>query len=180
MRIGALLISALVSGQALAYSADTSYIGVQIAHATYDESGLGQELNPTAIVARLGYNYTENFAIEGRVGIGLSKDSATISGVKASFKIDSLVGFYGVGYLPINKTFSMYALAGYTVGENTVEADYRGYSFSSKGDDSGFSYGIGGEIKTGRTSKFTLEYTSYLDKSEYQITAWSAGLNIRF
>ena len=50
------------------------YGGIQFAKGSYEESGF-DELNPTALVGRLGRYVNNNFSIEGRLGLGLQDDS---------------------------------------------------------------------------------------------------------
>ncbi len=151
-----------------------SYLGLQYAQTSYEDDN-GVEAEPSAAVGRLGHFVTDNFAIEGRAGFGISEDEASYYGsnTNVNVEIDSLLGVYGVGHLPISETVSAYALAGFTSGEATAS----NAAGSVSGDDSGFSYGIGGELSFTPRVSATLEYMSYLDKSDYQISAISAGLN---
>ncbi|WP_303906873.1 porin family protein [Thiohalomonas denitrificans] len=181
------LLATLLSSSALAAPAGTNYAGGQFAQVTYDESGF-DEFKPTALIGRFGHFFSPNFALEGRLGTGLSDDSKTYyeSGyvVDLSFEVDSIIGVYGVGHLPVNDVFSVYGLAGYSRVDATVEATatdgFSTASISESGDESGFSLGVGAEVNVGPNAALTLEYVSYLDESDFTVDALSAGLNFRF
>lgn len=172
----AALAAGLVSTPVFAASAGESYVGGQFARANYDESGV-PDVNPTAFVGRLGHFVVDNFAVEGRLGFGLSDDSVTLGGITADFEIDSLAGLYGVGHLPLGNVASVYALAGFTRGEATVTVP--GF-VSESDDDTDFSYGVGVQAKFTPALSGHVEYMSYLDTSDYEITAVGVGLNYHF
>jgi opacity protein-like surface antigen len=175
----AVLLACFVSAPAIAGPAGSTYAGVQYAWATYEEDGL-EDFNPTAVVGRFGHYFNDHFSLEGRVGVGASEDSVSYGSLTADVEIDNFFGIYGVGHLPLTDAVSVYALAGLTKGEATATVRGPGGSISASDDDSGFSYGIGGEVALTRNASVTVEYTSYLDKSDYQLSALSAGLNFRF
>lgn len=176
-KISALVLASFVSSPVLAAEAATSYIGLQYAQGMYEGDG-NFEADPHIMVARLGHYLTDYLAIEGRVGFGVSDDELEWDNMDTGItaEIDNLYGAYIVGHLPLSEVASLYALAGYTQGEATLSLG----SESISDDDSGFSYGIGGQINFSPAIAGTIEYTSYLDKSDYQISAIGAGLNFRF
>lgn len=139
---------------------------------TYDASGFDSDLNPTAIIGRLGYFVVDNFAVEGRLGFGVGDDSD----FGVDFEIDSIAGLYGVGHLPLGDVASVYAIAGFSRGEATVSDPWGSFS----DDDTGFSYGVGLQAKFAPTLSGHAEYMSYLNKSDYEITAIGLGLNYHF
>lgn len=177
LKISAILLAGLISSPAFAGDAGTSYIGLQYAQTSYEDDA-NVEVDPSALVGRFGYFVTDYFSLETRAGFGIGDDEAEWDGYSTgvNVEIDYLFGAYGVGHLPINDMLSVYALAGFTQGEFTAEAGP--YSYSD--DDSGFSYGIGGQANFTPAVAATVEYTSYLDKSDYEISAISAGLNYQF
>lgn len=171
------LLAALASTTALADTAGETYIGGQFAQITYDEDGFS-EAEPTALIGRLGYFFADHFAIEARLGFGLSDDSINASGFDVDVEVDSMVGFYGLGNLPLNDVFSVYALAGLTRGELTADVD--GYDASATADDSGFSYGAGVQARFNESVSAHVEYMSYLDESDYSVSGLAVGLNVHF
>nr|WP_299379424.1 porin family protein [uncultured Halomonas sp.] len=173
-----LLLAGLISGPVLADNTGTTYAGLQYAKVSY-EADYDIEADPTMVVGRLGHYLTDYFSVEGRVGLGLSDDDVTVDGhdANATAEIDHLIGAYAVGHLPVTQYVSIYALAGFAQIEGTLDTPYG----SESDDDSGFSFGVGGEVNffSPRFSG-TLEYMSYLDKSDYEVSAISAGVSYQF
>ncbi|WP_082140376.1 porin family protein [Halomonas sp. PR-M31] len=177
-RIGVLILVGLMSSPALAGSAGTTYAGLQHAWVSYEDD-YDVEADPTMLVGRLGHYLTDYFSVEGRVGLGLADDDVTVDGydANATAEIDNLLGAYAVGHLPVTQYVSIYALAGFAQVEATLDTPFG----SESDDDSGFSFGVGGEVNffSPRFSG-TLEYMSYLDKSDYEVSAISAGVSYQF
>ncbi|OEY65354.1 porin family protein [Marinobacter sp. X15-166B] len=178
-RLCALAVAGFIAVPAVADQTDTTYAGVQIAHLTWDEPDV-EDLNPTALVGRLGHYVHNNFSVEGRLATGLSDDSTSVEGVKVSLEIDYLLGVYGVGHLPINDQVSVYGLAGFTKAKASAEASFGGATFSTSDDGTSFSYGVGGQVSLSQNAALTVEYASYYDRKDVQVSGVSAGLNFRF
>ena len=149
---------------------DTNYWGAQYALVTYDEKGI-DEFEPTALVFRLGRFITDNISVEGRLGFGLQDDDVDIGAINAEVEVDKLYGFYGVFHTSGSDDTNVYGVLGFTKGE--LEATVLGETF--EGDDSGLSYGIGANFRG-----FNIEYMSYLDEDDYDVTAISLGYRRMF
>lgn len=166
----------LASSSALATSAGSSYVGGQIGQLTYDESGV-PDAEPTIGVLRLGHFVVDHFAIEGRLGTSLADDDVRVLGVDVDVEIDYLAGVYGAGYLPLGDSpVSVYGLAGFTRGKATAKAG----NISESETDSDFSYGVGLQANMTPQLSGTLEYMSYMDKSDFEASAVTLGLNFNF
>lgn len=129
-----------------------------------------------AIIGKLGYCVHKNFAIEGRLGIGLKDDENEVYGYDVSLELDNLFGFYGKGILDINDKIQCYGLIGFTRAEGTVEAS--GYSDSD--DDTDLSFGIGIDFGVSSQIYIGLEYMSYLSKSDFDLNAIAVGVTKYF
>jgi outer membrane immunogenic protein len=149
---------------------DTNYWGAQYALVTYDESGF-DEAEPTALVLRLGRFVTENISIEGRLGFGLEDDEVDVGPFDVEIEVDKVYGIYGVFHTSGSDDTNVYGVLGFTKGE--LEATALGATF--EGDDSGLSYGIGANFRG-----FNIEYMSYLDEDDYDVTAISLGYRRMF
>ncbi|MEH6641384.1 porin family protein [Vreelandella glaciei] len=165
---------ALASTSAFANSAGDGYFGALASHYTFDVEGASDDLNPTGLTLRGGYFLTDNVAVEGRLGTGLSDD--TVSGTSTDAELDQLLGVYVTGYLPVNDVFSFYGLIGFTYAEATLSNRFASIS----DDDDGFSYGVGGQVNFTPAVSGQIEYVSYLDKSDYNLSAASIGLSYHF
>lgn len=163
----------LATTSAVANSAGSGYVGALASHYTYDVEGV-DDINPTGLTLRGGYFLTDNVAVEGRLGTGLSED--TVSGTNVDAELDQLMGVYVTGYLPVNEVFSFYGLLGFSYAEATLSNRFTSIS----DDDDGFSYGAGVQVNFTPQVSGQLEYVSYLDKSDYSLSAASIGLSYHF
>lgn len=181
MKLSTLLLAGFVSAPAFADSPRPNYFaGLQFAQTTYQASGGDEDLDPTVLVGRFGYYYSENISLEGRFGVGLARDSVSGYGSTATVEIDQIAGIYGVGHLPIADAASVYILAGFTHGRATARFSTSQGIASETAVDSGLSYGFGAEFNVSSSAALTVEYVSYLNKSDYQINALSAGISFKF
>lgn len=167
---------------AMAASLDDSimYVGFQFADVTLDVDDLSDDAEPTAAIGRFGYFMTEQVAIEGRLGMDLSEDTVGFddSGFTSDVDVDldRLQGLYAVGYLPLVRQASLYGLVGYTDARATITG--RGVAESES--DSGLSYGVGGEFRPTERIGLNIEYTQYLDESDFELSAVSVGMRFDF
>lgn len=148
-----------------------NYGGIQYSQVNVDIDGL-DDADPTALVGKLGQFVTENVAIEGRLGFGVSDDEIDVDlgpffgEVEVEVEVNYLAGVYAVVHSDTEATATFYGLVGITQGE--IELSVGGESVDD--DDSGLSYGLGVNIKN-----FNLEYMSYLEEDDYDVTAISIG-----
>lgn len=183
--IGLVFVLASMSGNAFAGLTPGAYAGIQYAIADFSFEGVSQEFSPTALVGRVGSNLNQYVSIEGRLGIGLSEDKVTVTDVvntaSVSIEIDTLIGLYGVGRLPLGKSSSIYALAGFTQVDVTASASVTGTGSASFSDDeSDLSYGVGADIGIGYNLWVNVEYVQYLDKSDVEASAIAVGVRFGF
>ena len=178
-----------VAAPALAVDQGENYLGGGFGMLSYDTDAEFQgeqlEFDPTALVWRAGHGVVDNFAVEGRLGFGLSDDSVTrpINGNAGTIEaeIDQFFGIYGVGYLPINDTFSVYGLAGITSGELTATGKVNGTTVAEESDDdTDFSYGVGAELGLTEDISGYAEWVSYFDEDDYDITGVTVGAKYSF
>lgn len=160
----------LFAQQAFAVEPGALYGGLQYAQVTYDEEDF-EELEPTALIGRIGRFMTENVSIEGRLGAGLEDDDIDIvipgfGTIEAEVEVNTLYGFYAAVHSDPSKDVSIYGIVGVSKGE----LEFSALGLSEDEDDSGLSYGIGLNF-----GKFNVEYMSYLDEDEYEVTALSIG-----
>lgn len=95
------------------------------------------EFDTYNVVGRVGYNFTENFGIEGEGSIGVIGDD--VDGI--DFDTKWSLGGYLVGRVPVSEQFDLFARAGYTTVN--VEAEFQGES-----DDENFDgFAVGGGIQ---------------------------------
>ena len=96
MKILSLVITLMFfySSSSNAASEGDVYGGLQYALFNIDDGS--DEVEPTALVARIGRFLNENVAIEGRIGFGLEDDTLDAGPFDIDVDVDSLLGIYGV------------------------------------------------------------------------------------
>ena len=174
--MGIMLIGVSALSNSYAAEGDT-YMGVQYSMVTYSETGF-PDFEPVALIGRYGSFTSDNFAIEGRFGIGLADDTQNIgSGFDGVIEIDSMFGVYGVGYADTGST-RVYGLFGFTQGKLT--ATIPGFGSVSE-SDSDISFGFGVDIDMGGNAAINLEYMNYMEfEGSADITAIAIGYKASF
>lgn len=154
-------------------SETTPYVGASAGLLRYDESGL-DTITPSVVFARLGLPLSQFFAIEGRLGTGLSGDESH------GYSVNS--GLYGGGYLKgsitLAPTVAVYAVAG--VASVSLHRNF------GDGDttDTGFSAGLGGDVQLTPNLWLNFEWTHLPGGTNagysYAANLFSAGITIPF
>lgn len=162
----------------------SNYGGVQYNMATYEESGF-PDAEPTALTGIIGKNFTDNFAVEGRFGFGMSSGDInfTQSGLdfKGELEIDSFMSIFAKGSTPMGANAKLYGLVGITNAKvtATVTEVSTGISGSASDTETDLSYGFGVEFGSGKTTG-TLEYVHYIDTDNGSISSINLGANFKF
>jgi hypothetical protein len=175
---------AFVASGTMAATEGSSYIGVQYGYGDYDEEGISETLNPTALIGRFGYFFHPNFSVEGRLGFGLQDDTQFVSnvglnGVDVRLDIDHVVGLYGTGHINLTDAISFYGV----LGASSVKATASIPSFPAltvTDDESSVSYGVGANVGIGKSIALNVEYMRYLDKSSYDFDMIGLGATFSF
>jgi len=149
------------------------YAGVNFSAVSYEESSRGTA-NLTAIGIKLGKEINRNFAIEGRLGTGISDDN--LGGGVNDVSLDYYLGAYAKGILPLSPRIGLYGLAGVTYGKLSAS----GGNLRLSSADADFSYGFGMDFGIGATTALNVEWMRMFEGSGYNLDAVSVGLNFRF
>jgi len=115
--------SMLIAPAFMTANAQNSGVYVSGGYTHFDGDG-GAELG--AITGRVGVNFGPNFAVEGEGSFGVKDDGGT--------ELDSELGVFAVGKLPINPSFDIFG----RVGVARIET-------SPGGDEDGLAYGAGAQ-----------------------------------
>lgn len=160
---------ALAVGSVVAHA--DPYAGVNLTKVNYKEDGF-DTASPTALTFRLGNQFNQNLAVEGRLGLGLSEDQ--VEGI--TVELDRYFGVYAKAILPASETFSIYGLVGYTDGDLTFSIP--GFSLSSS--DSDFSFGFGVDIQVSKTVILNAEFAQLVKGDGFEVEGVSFGLGFKF
>lgn len=183
--IGLLMSLVTLSGNAFAGLTPGAYGGIQYAITDFSFEGVSEDFSPTGLIGRAGSNMNQYVSIEGRLGFGLSDDTVTatdgVTTASISIELDTLIGIYGVGHVPLGKSSSIYALLGLTRVDATASASLTGFGSASESDDeTDLSYGIGADIGILYNLWVNVEYVQYIDKSDFDVSAIALGLKFGF
>ena len=131
--------SMLVAPAFMSAQAQTSGVYVSGGYTQFDGDG-GADLG--AITGRVGVDLTPNIAIEGEGSFGVKGDSGT--------DLDSEVGAFVVGKIPLSPSFDVFA----RVGASRIET-------SPGGSEDGVAYGAGGTFNLTPVDGVRLDWTRH-------------------
>ncbi|WNC69660.1 porin family protein [Thalassotalea nanhaiensis] len=164
--------STLANTEKLNEQTETHFYAGALLSQSIHSSDSFDELNFSTAIARFGYSFTTNMAIEARVGASMDEDE--VNGV--SKNVDSLAGIYAVGTMPITKKFSFYGL----IGVSSVEVTST-YGDSESSDTlTAASLGAGVAYNISDSLAINLEAVDYVDEKHSKYGAVSAGVSYRF
>ena len=175
---------ALFAATTVGAAENRNYIGVQYGVSKYSESGVSEDFEPTAIIGRFGRDINANFAIEGRLGMGLDDDTRFVPelcdcGADIDLEIDTILGIYAKGSFNPNEWLSLYGMLGGS--RVSVTAGLSGFPSTKESDDeNSLSYGAGIDIGFSSSAAVNIEYMRYLDKDDFSLDMASIGLIFRF
>lgn len=174
LAIGAMTTPAMGQGRLSGGLSDMSpYAGASVGLLRYDESGL-DTITPSVVFARAGLPLSSFFAIEGRLGTGLTSDSTHGFSVSSG----TFAGGYVKGSIALVPNFSVYAVAGIA----TISLD-RNFGDGST-NDTGFSGGLGGDIRLTPQLWLNFEWTHLPSGTDagysYDSNLLSAGVTFHF
>lgn len=121
------------------------------------DDGMGDTAVLGAIQARVGYDFSQYFAIEAEAAIGVLPQEYEFSGFDVDLNLDREVGVFAVARAPVSPDFALYARVGFA--RTTVSASAGGYSFSE--GDSGLAYGLGLDWRASPTFGSRFEIANY-------------------
>ena len=178
--LNAIIAASIIAApfEVFASSEVDAYLGIGYGVSEFSAEGI-PDFNPSGLVVRFGGIFNRYFAIEGRFGVGLEEDTQNINGVEASVELDSLMGAYGVGHINFGKSSSVYGLIGVSRVEGTVKVPTIPGATASD-DESDLSFGIGVDVGITKSISLNIEYVSYVNKTDFDLSAIGLGAVIRF
>lgn len=111
------------------------------------------EFDTYNVVGRLGYNFTENFGLEGEGSVGVIGQDETDD----EFGVDTRwsLGGYLVGRVPVSEQIEFFARAGYTA----VNVEVEGFGDTASETLDGFAVGGGLQFNFDAQNGVRLGYT---------------------
>jgi hypothetical protein len=124
--------------------------------------------NPLAAIGKVGYNITENIAIEGRAGLGVKKDTI---GSETS-EIDNLAAVYIKPNVNVTHNINLFGLLGYGKVKQTL--------INESIVTSGASYGVGAAYNLNSTWAVVADAVRYAKEDNNRVDAYSIGVEYAF
>lgn len=129
------------------------------------------DVKPINVLARLGYDFNENFALVGEANFTLVSDD--FAGVDFDVNIFSA---FGQVSLPVSDTAKVYGLLGFSNVE--LEGDVGGLVLTVDDDDT--SYGFGVEFGTTEVGAITIDWIQYYDDDGVDTSGFNLGYKFHF
>lgn len=118
------------------------------------------EFDSTNLTGRLGYQFTENFSIEGQGSLGIADDE--VDGFDVG--VDNSLAAFVRGSVPLSDQFSLFARGGYHFTQFGVEGD----GIDESLDIEGFAFGGGAEYMFDEMNGLRADVT-FLDSEDNSI-----------
>lgn len=158
-----------------------TYLGASVGEIMYNEEGLPQ-MNPTIAEFRIGQQFSQYLAVEGRIGTSVSGGSTYAYGEGYRVNAQAIYAAYVKGMLPFSPWISGYAIAG--LGGAQWHRDYPSYDTN----DIAISFGFGAEFRVGGNASLDLEWArltsgtnpAYGADYGYNANQLTFGVNWRF
>ncbi|MBX3481178.1 MAG: porin family protein [Caulobacter sp.] len=135
LMIAASLATLAVAAPAMAQDmTPTGYGTIGYAHGDYEGLDVG------VIEGRIGARFGQYLGVEGELGGGVKGDTVNILGTNYDADLTYSVAGYGVGYLPVNPNFDLFARVGYGKSELDISGPFGGKTSANS-----WNYGVGGQ-----------------------------------
>lgn len=135
--------------------------------------------SPAILQGTLGYQFHENFAVEGRLGFNLSDSTPKVNGVSipgASVKINNVFGVFIRPSLALSNDFEVFGRLGFARGKVTVS----GMGLSESESRTDFAYGVGANYHLSKSTYLTAEYINLHNKNGAKVNTFSVGVGFKF
>lgn len=171
-------ICLLLLASPFAHAADDPkfYWGAMVGLTEFSYSG--EEINPTNITARLGYEFGKYLSVEGRL---MASDSDAFSD-GTSLEVSYLGNLSAKLNIPFGdeKRVNLYGLVGYTTWKWTATQG----NLTAHDTDDGVSYGVGVDLFADSINALNFEVIRYVDSSiggvDYTLDSANVGYVRRF
>jgi len=142
---------------------ESLYAGINYEIWSWDDEGAKPK--PAYLTGKIGKKFTENFALEGKLGVGLSddSDSTTYDAFGSTYEVDLTIdpklyaGVFGVFSNNINDNFEIYAKAGLNYVSFDAEVKIEGFSVKESATESKVAIGAGTNFFFNEKSGINLE-----------------------
>ena len=168
-------------------AANGAYGELGITQVSFEDSDASAPtFKPTVLRAVVGYGLSDNFAIEGMLGAGMSDGTAdaSVAGYSVNYKIkvDSMVGAYLKLKAQATPGVELFGRVGYAKIRANVSSTVPAlrFSSSSSGEVDGASWGLGAKFAVSPAVALTVDFMSYVNKDGGTYTGPTFGVAYKF
>lgn len=167
----------LVSALALCTSvtsvaAEGFYAGAGVASINSEEDGF--EVDTVNLIATVGYEVNQTFAVEGELGLTIQEDELEVDGVDAEASLNYAAIFAKASF-PLSPDFSAHGRVGFV----NAEAELSGEGETFTNEESAFAFGVGGEFAISSSAAIRADAT-FAEIEGSDVTVLAIGSIFRF
>jgi hypothetical protein len=189
MKLNAIVVASVLC---MAGAAQAQMAGFSTAGRAYGEvgytgmkiSGAGADVQPGALRGIFGYNFHPNFAVEGMLGFGVTKDSQDVrvgnTRVSVQGDVQHMYGIYLTPKAMLGPAFEVYGRLGWADTRLKTNASTGFFQGSDTNSGSDWSYGVGGNWLFAPRTYVGLDWMQYYDKNSTKIEGVTLALGYRF
>lgn len=147
------------------------YVGLSVANTQVSGESTSTILtdgHPVIAVAKMGYNLTDNVAIEGRIGTGIKKDTVSFTTSQG----DRVAGLYIKPHVGLSKNIDVFALLGYSNTQQSIG--------SEQVTTNGASLGAGLSYTLNEKWNVVADAVRYAKSGNNKVDASSLGVEYKF
>lgn len=169
------------------FAADSPfYVGGQVG-ATKSKISAGnfsEDFDFTTLSVLAGYNFTDNFALEARLGTGIKSEKYRDGNYTDEYSVRHKQLLLLRGNVPISDAFSLYGLAGLGAVKLKYEEQYTLSTDTGTIKADGFSWGVGAQLNINNNWAANVEYVQLPEKTfrddlgSYKLKTNSVSLGI--
>jgi opacity protein-like surface antigen len=164
-----------LSAFAAAHAEWGPYAGISASQLRYQKDGF-PTAEPTTLALRIGNQFNRYFAVEARLGAGISNSTISAHGTPLTLTVDHLYGIYAKGIIPVTSWFAPYGMVGATHASLTTSTGV--FKSSVAGGD--ISYGLGADFAVSRKISLNLEAARLSSGRGSKVDAVSLDIAYKF
>lgn len=150
------------------------YIGGSIGFMNFENKG-SPDASINSLEARIGGYANDYLALEGRLGIGLTDDTITVTGTDVDLSLRYSLGAYLRAGYPVSEQVFPYVILGFSRADFEVET-----SLGSENEaETDSSYGLGVDVEIANMA-LTAEYLNMIDKNDTTFSGFTIGFTTKF
>ncbi|MGZ5181384.1 MAG: porin family protein [Ramlibacter sp.] len=144
----------------------------------------GLSVKPGMLRGVIGFNLSENLAVEALGGVGIRKDNSTVDagGVPVNLELDvrHVIGAYIKPQANIGDAVQVFGRLGYAETRLRATASAAGLAATGSGSESSFSYGLGANFNVSPKMYVSADYMRYTKKDDTKVDGLTVGVGYRF